>query len=438
MGGSDQWGNITAGIELIGQARAAARRTDWSFPLITTASGMKFGKTEGGNVWLDPAQTSPFRFYQFWLNTDDRDVERYLKLFTFLALEQIARPWRSRRRTGKRAAQRAAGAGGDRVVHGEQRPSRRRSRARRCSAADSGPVDTGDAALAASSPRAATFRSWRWGPTAGEFVDLLVTGPGSHRRRPTPGAAFRGGVLRKRRGDQKWTDVPPDGVTLDDFAGRAVGAPEKGKEELREAGVGVSRRGRPYHRLRRVPDPRLGSQQSEQSPPLPPVQSSARCARAPTTAPAATRRDGLGRLAESSPSRRGCRRGRRRPRHPAGQHLARALPVHRLAIFREQVRLPDVGLQLLGRERRHRDAGGIRRAATTGVGDPRASSTGHDGLADAERGERLLQIVESSWERCATVARAPCRRPACARAARAAPGSELRQHVIGHVLRASG
>jgi tyrosyl-tRNA synthetase len=90
MGGSDQWGNITAGIELI--ARRAQREAHGVvFPLITTASGAKFGKSEEGNVWLDPAKTSPYKFYQFWLNTDDRDVERYLKLFTFLALDEVGR-----------------------------------------------------------------------------------------------------------------------------------------------------------------------------------------------------------------------------------------------------------------------------------------------------------------------------------------------------------
>ena len=89
MGGSDQWGNITAGIELIGR-REGKQAHGLVFPLITTASGAKFGKSEGGNVWLDGERTSPYQFYQFWVNTDDRDVERYLKLFTFLRLDQIA------------------------------------------------------------------------------------------------------------------------------------------------------------------------------------------------------------------------------------------------------------------------------------------------------------------------------------------------------------
>ena len=83
MGGSDQWGNITAGIDLIRKLRAKkAHGLVW--PLMTTASGAKFGKTEAGTVWLDPGLTSPFRFYQFWLNTDDRDVVSYLKSFTWL------------------------------------------------------------------------------------------------------------------------------------------------------------------------------------------------------------------------------------------------------------------------------------------------------------------------------------------------------------------
>ena len=73
MGGSDQWGNITAGIDLIRKVRGKkAHGLVW--PLMKTASGVKFGKTEAGAVWLDPGRTPPFRFYQFWLNTDDRDV----------------------------------------------------------------------------------------------------------------------------------------------------------------------------------------------------------------------------------------------------------------------------------------------------------------------------------------------------------------------------
>lgn len=89
IGGSDQWGNITAGIEL---TRKKLGKTVYglTLPLITNADGSKFGKTVAGAVWLDPKKTSVYRFYQFWINTDDRDVIRYLKFFTFLSHDEIA------------------------------------------------------------------------------------------------------------------------------------------------------------------------------------------------------------------------------------------------------------------------------------------------------------------------------------------------------------
>jgi tyrosyl-tRNA synthetase len=89
MGGSDQWGNILAGVDLIRRVRGAKAHA-LVFPLVTTASGVKFGKTEAGAVWLDAKLTSPYRFYQFWLNTDDREVIQYLKYFTWLAQEEIS------------------------------------------------------------------------------------------------------------------------------------------------------------------------------------------------------------------------------------------------------------------------------------------------------------------------------------------------------------
>jgi tyrosyl-tRNA synthetase len=89
MGGSDQWGNIIAGIDLIRRLRSA-RAHGLVFPLVTTAAGVKFGKTEAGAVWLDAKLTSPYRFYQFWLNTDDRDAITYLKFFTWLSKEEIS------------------------------------------------------------------------------------------------------------------------------------------------------------------------------------------------------------------------------------------------------------------------------------------------------------------------------------------------------------
>jgi tyrosyl-tRNA synthetase len=88
MGGSDQWGNIVAGIELV---RRIAQGSVYgiTFPLITTSGGAKMGKTASGAVWLDPDRTSPYDYYQYWINTDDRDVERFLALFTFLPLKEI-------------------------------------------------------------------------------------------------------------------------------------------------------------------------------------------------------------------------------------------------------------------------------------------------------------------------------------------------------------
>ncbi len=88
-GGSDQWGNITAGVELVRRVTGNAVY-GMVYPLITKADGTKFGKTESGAVWLDAKRTSPYRFYQFWLNTDDRDVIHYLKVFTFLSQDEIA------------------------------------------------------------------------------------------------------------------------------------------------------------------------------------------------------------------------------------------------------------------------------------------------------------------------------------------------------------
>jgi tyrosyl-tRNA synthetase len=88
IGGSDQWGNITAGLELIRRVDGKAAHA-LTLPLVTTASGSKFGKTEQGAVWLDAAQTSPYKFYQYWINVDDRDAGKYLRLFTLLSRQEI-------------------------------------------------------------------------------------------------------------------------------------------------------------------------------------------------------------------------------------------------------------------------------------------------------------------------------------------------------------
>lgn len=120
MGGSDQWGNIVTGTELIrrkGGGEAYAVTT----PLIKKADGTKFGKTEGGSVWLDPERTSPYKFYQFWWNTDDKDIEAYLKIFTLRDKEEIeALMAQHREAEHLRIAQKALAEDITRRVHGEE------------------------------------------------------------------------------------------------------------------------------------------------------------------------------------------------------------------------------------------------------------------------------------------------------------------------------
>jgi tyrosyl-tRNA synthetase len=119
MGGSDQWGNITAGIDLVRRVEGA-RAYGVVFPLIMQASGVKFGKTEEGAVWLDPEMTSPFRFYQYWINVEDADAVRYLRFFTLLDVDAIAElADKVESEPHARAAQRALADDVTRRLHGE-------------------------------------------------------------------------------------------------------------------------------------------------------------------------------------------------------------------------------------------------------------------------------------------------------------------------------
>lgn len=119
LGGSDQWGNIVSGIDLIGRMRGAAAH-GLTVPLITSSDGTKFGKTEKGAVWLDPALTSPYEFFQFWLNTADADVERYLHFFSFLAGDEVAAVMKEHDLdASKRVAQRRLAKEVTTFVHGE-------------------------------------------------------------------------------------------------------------------------------------------------------------------------------------------------------------------------------------------------------------------------------------------------------------------------------
>ena len=120
MGGSDQWGNLTTGVELLRRVRGVQAHV-LAAPLFLTATGEKFGKSVGGgSVWLDPNKTSPFRFYQYWFNTDDRDVGKFLRLFTLIKLDEINELERAAAsKPEERTAQRRLASEVTRMVHGE-------------------------------------------------------------------------------------------------------------------------------------------------------------------------------------------------------------------------------------------------------------------------------------------------------------------------------
>ena len=125
MGGSDQWGNIVAGIDLIRRLEGK-QAYGITFPLIMTADGRKMGKTEKGAVWLDSQRTSPYEYYQFWINTDDRDVERFLALFTFLPMEDV-REYGKLKGADLRKAKEMLAFEATKVVHGENEAKKARS-----------------------------------------------------------------------------------------------------------------------------------------------------------------------------------------------------------------------------------------------------------------------------------------------------------------------
>lgn len=119
-GGSDQWGNITAGVDYV-RRRGAGPVQAFVTPLVTKADGTKFGKTEGGSIWLDPQMTSPYAFYQFWVNADDRDVSRYLRYFSFRSREELEELEKATaERPQARLAQRALAEELTTLVHGER------------------------------------------------------------------------------------------------------------------------------------------------------------------------------------------------------------------------------------------------------------------------------------------------------------------------------
>jgi len=128
MGGSDQWGNIVAGIDLIRRLEGK-EAYGITFPLIMTADGRKMGKTEKGAVWLDSERTSPYEYYQFWINTDDRDVKRFLALFTFLPMEEVEE-WGKLEGAEIRKAKGVLAFEATKIVHGEEEAKKAREASR--------------------------------------------------------------------------------------------------------------------------------------------------------------------------------------------------------------------------------------------------------------------------------------------------------------------
>ncbi len=128
MGGSDQWGNIVAGIDLIRRLEGK-QAYGITFPLIMTADGRKMGKTEKGAVWLDPQRTSSYEYYQFWINTDDRDVKRFLALFTFLPMEEVEEYGKLKGADLRKAKEKLA-IEATKIVHGEEEAEKARSASR--------------------------------------------------------------------------------------------------------------------------------------------------------------------------------------------------------------------------------------------------------------------------------------------------------------------
>lgn len=128
MGGSDQWANICAGVDLIRRVEGG-EAYGLVFPLVTTATGEKMGKTEKGAIWLDPNLTSPYEFYQYWINVDDRDVERFLALFTFLPMEEVRRLG-SLKGEELREAKEVLAFEVTKIVHGEEEAKRARNASR--------------------------------------------------------------------------------------------------------------------------------------------------------------------------------------------------------------------------------------------------------------------------------------------------------------------
>ncbi len=203
IGGSDQWGNITAGIDLIRKLRAK-KTHGLVMPLVTTSSGVKFGKTEKGAVWLDSSRTSPFAFYQFWLNTDDRDALRYLKSFTFLTRESIDEvAAQLQAAPEKREAQRVLAREVTALVHGDAQVARAESASQLLFGEDITQLSAAEVLSVFADVPATELSAGLFGPDGMNLVDLvalvkLVPSKSEARRLVQAGGVY---VNNRRLGD---------------------------------------------------------------------------------------------------------------------------------------------------------------------------------------------------------------------------------------------
>ena len=211
MGGSDQWGNITAGMDLIRRVRGA-KAHGLVLPLVTTASGTKFGKTEAGTIWLDPALTKPYEFHQFWLNVDDRDAVRYLKFFTFLEEARIAElEAATAREPEQRHAQRTLAREVTHLVHGADAVREAESAAEKLFKGDLKSMSEGELLQVFSSvPSSQTpYRSEGW-PVTEFLVANAVTGSKGEAARLIKGGGIY--INGQRVVDEKSRVLPDDAM----------------------------------------------------------------------------------------------------------------------------------------------------------------------------------------------------------------------------------
>ena len=228
LGGSDQWGNITAGTELIRRA-AGGKAHGFVMPLVTNASGTKFGKTEAGTIWLDAERTSPYRFYQFWFNADDRDVISYLKYFTWLGRDEIeALEAELEANPGRRGAQRALARAVTTLVHGEEATEAAERAGRALFGGDLGALDAKALAEVFEEAPSIELPADRFDGDGVAVIDLLVeaglTASKGEARRTIQG----GGV---RVGDDRVEDIDRT-VTRADAVDGAVMVLRKGKKSV--------------------------------------------------------------------------------------------------------------------------------------------------------------------------------------------------------------